>query len=127
MKTELVERLKALGQDFIAIQSQSPIKISSISADDETITVHIHNIESYDTAVEIMRSIGIQKWNKSAYSVENPWGFISGEIDNICFKIFFNGLPNTCRIIEKDIQIPKTNVVETGEFITIKQKQIVCG
>lgn len=126
MNTELVERLKQCAEEFKSLLPQCGGNTLDVMSDG-SFTIHIHGISSYQEAVNLMRNLGVKSWDKFAHDTDHPWGNIQASINDMDIKIYFLGLPPTCRIVEKDVQIPKTQIVDTGEFITIKQKEIVCG
>lgn len=94
-----------------------------------TCELKVNGFKDYKKACSFLRSIGIKKWDKKVFSniPEMIWTLISAETNGIMLKLYVDALPPTCRIIEKEVQIPKCETKETGEFITIKQKTIICG
>lgn len=93
------------------------------------VELKVHGFNEYKQACDFLRSLGIQTWEKRIFSnvPEMIWTLISADAGGITLKLFVDALPPTCRIVEKEIKIPKCETKDTGEFITIKQKEVVCG
>lgn len=95
------------------------------------IILQFHNVGEYQNGIEMMRLLGIQKWNKSICRPENPFTYLSatycdGE-EAIAIGIYCCGLPPSCRIETKMMKVPKEKTVETDDFIEIPIRKIVCG
>lgn len=124
----LLERINAFSaqvKGFLPDYDGSEI----IIANGGYVELKVNGFKDYKKACSFLRSIGIKKWDKKVFS-NNPemiWTLISAETNGIMLKLYVDALPPTCRIIEKEVKIPKSETKETGEFITIKRKEVVCG
>ncbi len=93
-------------------------------------SLNVHGLPTYQQGCDVMRSLGVQKWQKHLIQdPDKPRCYLTTTTDQAEMEVtvFIDDLPPTCRIVEKEVQIPKCETKETGEFITIKQRQIVCG
>lgn len=90
-----------------------------------------HNVGDYQNGIEMMRLLGIQKWNKSVLRPENPLTYLSADYydgeNRISVGVYCGGLPPTCKIETRMMKVPKEKTVETGDFIEIPIQKIVCG
>lgn len=91
-------------------------------------SLNVHGLPTYQQGCDVMRSLGVQKWQKHLIQdPDNPRCYLTNDQGEMEVTVFIDDLPPTCRIVEKEVNIPKCETKETGEFITIKQKKIVCG
>jgi len=81
----------------------------------------------YAEGSEMLRKHGLNMRQKEVYELGFKWTKISAEVDGVIFKALANGLPPTCRIVKEKVRIPKTQIVDTGEFIEIEKERVVCG
>lgn len=127
MKT-LLERINSFSEQvkgFLPDHNGSEI----IIANGGYIELKVNGFKDYKKACRFLRALGVQKWDKKVFSnvPEMIWTLVSAQVDGITLKLYVDDLPPTCRIVEKEVKIPKSETKETGEFITIKQKEVVCG
>lgn len=78
----------------------------------------------YEVGVEVMRKLGIRKWKKEIYET---WSTLGAELDGVNIIIFTDSLPPTCRLVEVVEKVPKTQTVDTGEFIEVKRMKVECN
>ena len=90
--------------------------------------LRLHGIESYAAATALMQRLGIGEREKSAHDAERPWGTLAGHLPNgIEVTCFHDGLAPSCSVVTEMVDIPKTQTVDTGEFIQVPKRRIVCG
>ncbi len=98
------------------------------------ISVAMHNCRDYDHATECLRSLGFDRRGKQVLGVDkdtpserfftsvNGWNSEA----NISATAYFDGTPPTCRIETVTEKIPKRLTVDTGEFIEVERRKVVC-
>lgn len=95
------------------------------------IHLSFHQVGDYQNGIEMMRLLGIKTWNKTTCRPEDPFTCLSAQITEAEQRIYVNmycqGLPPTCKIETKMEKVPKSQIVDTGEFIEIPIRKIVCG
>lgn len=89
----------------------------------------MHGIKTYSDATEFLRSFGIGNRNKIPYCDPTIGNYtqLSGEINNVRVVTYPNELPPSCKIVTEVERIPKQQTVDTGEFIEVERKKVVCG
>lgn len=97
----------------------------------DSIQLRFHNAGSYDNGIAMMRLMGIRNWRKLVCRPEDPFTCLQAEYNfkgkTIYITIYCSGLPPTCKIETVMSKIPKSQTVDTGEFIEVPVRQIVCG
>lgn len=95
------------------------------------IHLDFHEVGGYQNGIEMMRLMGIKTWNKSVVRPEDPFTYLSATItegeDRIYIGVYCEGLPPTCKIETIMTKIPKSETIETDDFIEIPIRKIVCG
>lgn len=91
---------------------------------DGTIDLYYHGNETYRQATEWLRSLGAGVRNKR---VTDGFTVLTGTVGNVCFRTYPDELPPSCRKVKKIERIPKTAVVQTGEYIEVEREVIECG
>lgn len=87
--------------------------------------VDFHGVKTYADACKIMRRFGVQKWNKFPHDGSS---YITGNVaEGLEISVFFDGLPPTCHKEQYVEKVPKTQTVDTGEFIEVTKTRIVCS
>lgn len=87
----------------------------------------IHGCGDYQATTELARRLGVSERKKQVHNPDQPWFVLSGESEGIQIDLFGSGLPDSCAIVKVTEKIPKQNTVDTGEYIEVERKQIVCG
>src|SRR5439155_25844669 len=82
------------------------------------ISVSIHGLETYAAATQLMRGLGIGVREKNVFPT---FTLLTGEVDGVRIKCFPNELPPTCHREKYIERVPKTQTVDTGEFIEIEK------
>ena len=90
----------------------------------EEIQICYHGTKTYQDATGWFRSLGIQMRSKEP---EQTYTRIRGKADGVEFVTYPDELPPTCHIEKYMERIPKTQIIETGEFIEVPRERIVCG
>lgn len=91
----------------------------------EEISLHLHNENNtYAKASQLMRDLGIEDREKHVYDTYTQ---LDGEVDGVKVTTFPDELPPTCRKVTITEKIPKTQTVDTGEFIEVTKTIIQCG
>jgi len=100
-----------------------------VNADTTPPELVINGTFDYAEGSEMLRQHGLHVRQKEVYDSDPTfkWTKISAEVDGVIFKALANGLPPTCRIVKEKVRIPKTQIVDTGEFIEIEKERVVCG
>src|SRR5262245_28115619 len=94
----------------------------------QRIELQVHGVATYEDAREVMRALGVKKWNKTPWD-DTPNGrtVLSAETSAMEINIFAGSLPPTCRIEKTVERIAKRETRDTGEFIEIERTKVVCG
>jgi hypothetical protein len=90
----------------------------------DTVELTLFGHKTYWSAVETYRELGIQKREKR---VADTYTVIRGSVDGVIVRTFPDELPPTCHKEKYVERVPKTQMVDTGEFIEIERERIVCG
>lgn len=124
---DLALKLKRLFPDTIAVT----LEINTYSEQPHAeITAHFErSLSTYANATDFMRKLGAGVRNKKPY--ENytvlsgaAHGITGGTLD---VRTFPDELPPTCHKVTVKERIPKTQIVDTGEFIEVEREIVVCG
>lgn len=118
-----VEQLLKINKQLQELIPQGDVH-TSMDRESGYIQVNIFRIRDYKTATEILRNLGIDKRSKRAYT---SYTCLSGNTDGIHFNVYCDELPPTCHLEKVTKRIPKTDVVETKDFIEIEEMQVVCS
>lgn len=87
-------------------------------------SLSVHGIKTYEEATVFFRDLNIQRREKTPYQ---NYTQIEGRTDDILFRCYPDELPPTCRKVKRIERVPKTQTVETGEFIEIEREVVECG
>ena len=74
-----------------------------------------------------LRELGIGERTKNIINDMLPWHSLSGEADGVEYEAFCDGLPPSCKLVTEYTYVPKTQAVDTGEFIKVPVTRVVCG
>lgn len=118
-----IELLKQARDELLAANPEAKFGLS-IGCVSDSLDVSFHGVESYAEACTILRRFGIRTWKKHPHEGDS---YITGKAEGIEVSVFFSGLPPTCHVEEYIEQVPKTETVDTGEFIEVKRTRIVCA
>ena len=91
---------------------------------EDSIQFAYHGCKTYASATEWFRSLGAGVRRKQVY---DNYTELTGTVGDITFIAYPDELPPTCRKVKKIERVPKTQTVETGEFIEITREVIECG
>ena len=95
---------------------------------DGQIAVSVFEVGNNDAATQLMRDLGIGEREKTIHEAgTRPWHTLCGKNDGVTVTAFVDGVPHTCKIEHYVEQVPKTQVVTTGEFVEIPRTRVVCG
>lgn len=119
MKT--VEETKELARRLRELFPNAHVCLTCSS--DGTNTVSYFGKKTYAEATEWLRELGAGKREKK---VSQSYSAIDGKVGEITFTAFMSELPPTCRKVTVTERVPKTQTVETGEFIEIQREVIKC-
>jgi hypothetical protein len=131
MKNEIQERLLELVQ---ACQKFQKDILSGnhlhIDGGDDFTTVSVFNCPDHSSGLNMMRLIGGKQAEKASFDPETPWHSLSGILSvepKVYFKIFCQGLPPMCKVESYEEEIPKEQVIQTGEKTVVRRTRILCG
>lgn len=89
-----------------------------------TVQFSYHGSKTYGEATDFFRELGIQQREKRVYPTYTA---VEGETDGVTVITYPDELPPTCKKVIKIERVPKTKVVETGEFYEVAREVIECG
>ncbi len=114
----MANRLRELfpGESLVSLQTSAT-----------SLTVQSHQIKTYAEAVDWFRGLGVGVRHKQPHIDLGGYTAMEGEAGGILFQCFPDELPPTCRKEKFVERIPKTQTVETGDFIEVERERIVCG
>jgi hypothetical protein len=118
---EKVKRVKEIAEELRTLFGPDSI---NFDVNDSEIRLTYHGNKFYADAVAWFRELGVQKREKHVF---DTYTYIKGEVDGVLFCTYPDELPPTCRKVEVIERVPRTQTVDTGEFIEIKRTKIVCG
>jgi len=131
MKNEIQERLLELVRAFQKFQNECvPVSCQmAIDLSRSDATIQVHTMADHSVGLEVMRSLGIREMTKSNYSQDHRiWHNMKGDITpEVHCNIYCEGLPPMCRIETYDEEIPKEQVIQTGEKTVVRRTRILCG
>ena len=120
---ELVRLLKEFGDAHIDPKVHWSIETTPYGSN-----INFHTMQEHGVGLAIMRSIGLKQADKHTYDPSAPWHSLIGSLtDKVDVKIFCQGLPPMCRIETYDEEIPKEQVIQTGEKTVVRRTRILCG
>lgn len=121
------ERLGELISEIKTLFSDSPATITINLYSHGKNEVNFHGFGGNLEGTEFLRGLGIGERKKTV--IDNPelWHVLEGEKDGITLQAFCKGLPQSCRTVVETVRVPKRQTVDTGEFIEIQQRKIICG
>lgn len=95
---------------------------------DNSAQIIIHGVSSNEEGAELLRRLGIGKRNKVIVDEDTvPWHALSGQIGKHTIECFCIGLPKSCRKVTYKEKVPKTQTVDTGDFVEVTRQKVVCG
>lgn len=118
----IAEEIKQIGLRLHELIGAVSVQIQL--SEEGIVTVQEFHINDYKKATVFLRSLGIKTRSKQVF--EN-FTCVSGMVDGVKFEVHPSDLPPTCHKEEYVERIPKTQTVETGEFIEITKTRIVCS
>lgn len=125
----VASRLELMAQELRAIVG--PEMHASFGVNSSGVSLGIHGCKTYQSAVGLLRSIGVGRWHKDpmADELSGPEGrtVLHASIGNIELTVFANSLPPSCRLETFTEKIPKAQTVTTDEFIEVQRTKVVCG
>lgn len=90
-------------------------------------TVSFHQVKTYARGTELLRELGCDKRSKTTWGdTDNGRTTLEGVTGDIEVVAYIDELPPTCRIETVIERIPKQNTVDTGEFIEVSRRKVVC-
>jgi len=122
-------RLRAIATELHALFPQRHIDFSlSHYLEVPSVDISIFGFKSYAEATEFFRSLGIGTRTKSVYNDHEARTVLKGKMaSDIHFTAYCSGLPPSCRLEKKIVQVPKIETREVGEMIEIERVEVVCG
>jgi len=115
-----IEQVKELITQLSAMLAGHSIQLEFRNCTHPELTIHG---ATYAQATDFMRSFGIGDRKKT---ITETVKYLSAIQDGIEFTAFFDDMPPTCHKEKYIERIPKTQTVETGEFIEVERDRIVC-
>ena len=96
--------------------------------EDGRVTINMHNIPTYRLGTQILQALSVGKRMKQTHDTDGrAWSVLIGEEDGVRFQVFCNTLPPTCKLERYVERVPKTQTVESGEYVEVERTRIVCG
>jgi hypothetical protein len=124
--TNKAEQIKELAAKLREMVADGDARVS-LNTRPDCVTIDVIGVPTYAEGVDILRGLGIGKWRKSVFIDSSPWSTITGFVDDVQVTVFCQSLPPTCRIEKFVERVPKTQTVESGEFIEVQRTRVVCG
>jgi hypothetical protein len=90
-------------------------------------TLTFHSVATYEAGTELMRSLEIQTRRKQIVQSGTPFCNLEAEVDGLTVSAYCHTMPPTCRLEKVVERIPKSQTVETGEYIEVERVRVVCG
>ena len=123
---EKIETVKRMAAELRGLFSDGTVELRADG--DGRITVSLFDVPAYSAGTKILQSLRVGKREKQVHDWgTRQWCCITGEEDGVTFRVFCDGLPSTCRLEKFTERIPKTQTVESGEFVEVERTRIVCG
>lgn len=130
MKNEIQERLlelvrlcKEFGDAHIDPKVHWSIETTPYGAN-----IAFHTMQEHDAGLVVMRAIGLKSADKANFDPDSPWHVLKGElVDKVHVNIFCKGLPPMCKVESYEEEIPKEQVIQTGEKTVVRRTRILCG
>ena len=95
---------------------------------DGQVSVTLHGAGDYAQSSQILRQHSYHDRDKQIVDcMSPPWSIVSATESHFEIKAFASGLPPSCRLVKKLVQIPKQETRDTGEFIEVERLEVVCG
>lgn len=91
------------------------------------LTVIFHECGDYAAASEVLRQCGQSTRQKQIFEGSTPWTQVSSTLGEHRLEARGDGLPPSCKLEKYIERIPKTQTVDTGEFVDIERTKVVCG
>lgn len=90
--------------------------------------VAFHTMGDHGDGLAVMRTVGLEDAEKTNYDPDQPWHTMVGNITpETVIKIFCQGLPPMCHIETYEEEVPKEQIVQTGEKTIVRRSRICCG
>jgi len=122
-----IEEIKAMAARLRELFPNGLVTLQTSFPDSLTmpmVELNYHGVQTYDSATEWMRSMGVHKREKAPYTT---YTYLKGSVDGVQICTYPNELPPTCRVEKYIEKVPKTQVVTTDEFVEIERTRVVCG
>ena len=126
---EQLDKIRRLAAELSEIFPQGHSVELNVRRYGGNLAINIHGCKSYDEATEIFRRFGVGKRHKTPYADElGVRSVVQGKLaPDLSMTVFCEGLPPSCRLETFTERVPKTQTVESGEFIEIERTRVVCG
>lgn len=119
----LIDAMRKFGEAYIDPKCHWSIEITPSRNN-----IAFHTFGDHADGLAVMRTIGLEDVEKSNYDPQDPWHSMVGDINPDTHVIIYcRGLPPMCRIEEYEEEIPKEQVIQTGEKVVVKRTRICCG
>jgi hypothetical protein len=131
MKDKLDALRKLIRETFPAHHKRIGIHIfeSFDGTGKDVLDITFYECASYAEGSNMLRSLGIGVREKQILSEESsaPWVNVKGKLGDDEFSAYCTGLPPSCKKVTFIEKIPKTQTVDTGEFVEVERVKVVCG
>lgn len=120
--------LKAMADRLRELFPEGPT-IDFMVHNDGTQKVGLHRVGTYQEGTALLQRIGIGERHKAVLdgNTDRPWSILSGSAEGVDFTAYCSTIPPSCRIEITTKRIPKTQTVDTGEFIEVQERVVKCG
>jgi len=119
---EKLETVKRVARELRELWPNGRLYLTA--GDSGYIELSSHDVGDLVQGTDFVRAFGVGKRIKN---IVDDWHSLSGTVDGVFFTAYCSGLPPSCRIEIVKEKIPKQQTVDTGEFIEIERRKVVCG
>lgn len=121
------ETLKRIGSELRSL-FPSVMSVDVATWEDGRVVVTLHGCGDYAKATEILRAAGFATRQKQIVEdPDTPWCNLFANDGQLEVRAFAKGLPPSCKIVIETVKVPKYQTIDTGDFIEIEQRRVLCG
>jgi hypothetical protein len=126
------QKLTRIKQMALELAEMFPAPRIGLSVANGAASIALHGCNDYQQATDMLRSLGMGKRDKQVLTVdqgtpsERVFTTIEGAAQGVSATVYCDSLPPTCRIETVTERIPKRETVDTGEFIEVQKRKVVC-
>jgi len=126
LKDEILSIGNRIGE-LLPIGALATVNYCRYQPDQPYVSLQVFCEHDRAEALRIMRELGFAISNKSILDQSSePSYILTNQADGFRVTCFLKGLPPTCKLVETIERIPKTQTIETGDFIEVKRMKVQC-